>query len=377
MSRLFRSAFGLVGMALALTACPRTGVDPQGNLSSLVAYVTQFNTNEVAVVDAVLKTPLGQPIKVGNGPIRMVLKPTGQQEFLYVLNRTGSTVSFVNRRSGSTEEEVAAGKNPEDMAISPDGRYLFVTSPDAGTVTRINVSSRLADYTLNLPAGFRPGGIAVNPNCPGRGADKTKDCTSVSVYVVNETVTAPATGSSTKVGQVKVLTSSASGIVDGPTINLNGAEKPLKAVSAVDSAGNEILYVTDLALGVGLWRIDMKANTAQIYGSAPVGLTYDAEIAPDGTVYASIPSRNQYVQIKTDGTAQLFPDKPKDTAPEPLALSSDGSELWIGFVGSSTMAYAAIQAGRPLELRGVTYSLESQSKDPPRDIVLAGGRGGN
>lgn len=374
MSRLFRGAFGLVAMTMALTACPRTGVDTGGNLSSLVAYVTQYNTGEVAVVDAVLKTPLGLPIKVGSGPIRLALKPTAQQEYLYVLNQLGSTVSFVNRRSGSTEEEVAAGKSPEDMVISPDGKYLFITSPDAGTVTRINVGSRIADFTLNLPAGFKPNGIAVNPNCPGRGADKTKDCTSVNVYVVNETVTTSA-GTTTKVGQVKMLTSSAAGIVDGPTINLNGAEKPLKAVSSVDSAGNEVLYVTDLALGTGLWRVDMKANTAQQYGSAPAGLTYDAEIGPDGTVYASIPSRNQYVQIKTDGTSQLFPDKPKDTLPQAMALTSDGGELWIGFVGSSTMAYAAIQAGRPLELRGITYSLASQVKDPPRDIVLAAGRG--
>ncbi len=376
MRRLFWGAFGLSALSATLVACPRPGVDPNGNLPSLVAYVTQFNSNEVAVVDAGLKTPMaGKPtIKVGSGPVKLVLKPTGQQEYLYVLNKTGSTVSFVSRRSGETEGEVAAGSQPEDMAISPDGRYLFVTSPDAGTITRINTLNRTADQTLSLGAGFRPSGIAVNPNCPGRGTDKTKDCTSVGVYVVNETVTVTASQSNTvKIGQVEQITSQAAGMVPGPIIQLNGAEKPQRAVAFFDGAAKEDLYVTDINLASNMWRIDMKTNTAQQFGSSPVGLTFDAEVAPDGTVYASIPSRNQYAQIKIDGTSSLFPDKPKDFRPESLALSNDGGELWLGFVGSSTMAYATIEAGRPKELRGITYSLSSQSMDPPRDIVLAGG----
>ena len=361
-------AASALGAAIAgpLAGCPRPAVSAPP--SSLLAYVTQFNTNEIAVIDSVLKTPAANPIKVGAGPIRMALKPTGSQDYLYVLNQTGSTVSFVNRRSGAQEEEVAAGSKPDDIAISPDGKFLFVTSPEAGTLTRIKVTDRFADQTISLGAGFRPRGVAVNPVCT---KDSSGACTAVTVYVVNETVTTSGTGQ-TKIGQVAVLTSQSSGMVVGPTVQLSGAEKPFRAVC--DPQGTS-LFVTDTQLANGLWRIDTKANTGVQFGTAPVGLTHEAVVATDGTVYCTVPSRNQYAQVKPEGGVLLFPDasKIRDTQPEPIAFNSDQSELWIGFVGTSTIQYAAISAGRPLELRSVAYSLSSQSKQPPRDIELAGG----
>ncbi|MBM3267864.1 MAG: YncE family protein [Candidatus Sericytochromatia bacterium] len=374
MSRSLLSTVGLAALLSQLLAgCPGRVALTQTPVS-LFAYITQFNTNEVAVVDAVLKTPTGTPIKVGAGPVKMALKPTGSQEYLYVLNQTGSTVSFVNRRSGSTEEEVAAGTNPDDIAISPDGKWLFVTSPGAGTVTRLNVTSRIADQTLTLGSGFKPRGIVVNPACQKAA---NGDCAALTIYVVNEAVTTQtgSAGNVTKTGQVRVLTSQSSGLVDGPTIQLNGAERPLRAT--IDQAGKN-LFITDTELGSGMWRIDTGSSAAILFGQSPVGQTHDVEVANDGTVYATIPRKNQYVQIKPEGSALLFPDQTKirDTQPEAIAFNHDQSELWIGFIGTSTVAYATVQTGgRLFDLRAVAFSLSSQTKQPPRDIVLAGGAG--
>jgi hypothetical protein len=371
MSRYARFAIPTLVATQILAGCPRPGLTSPP--ASLLAYITQFNTDEIAVVDSVLKNPVGT-IKVGSGPVRMALKPTGSQEYLYVLNQTGSTVSFVNRRSGSTQEDVAAGSRPDDIAISPDGKWLFVTSPEAATLTRINVTSRIADQTFRFGSGFKPRGVAVNPVCQKSGAD----CASLTVYVVNELVSSQtAGGNTTKIGQVRIMTSQASGLVDGPTVQLNGAERPWH--TAIDKAGKN-LFVTDPDLGSGMWRVDLGAgsNVGVLFGSSPVGRTLETVVADDGTLYATIPTTNQYVQVKPEGSALLYPDatKIRDTQPEPIAFNSEQSELWIGFVGTSTVAYASIQSGRPFDLRAVTFSLSSQTKQPPKHIILAGGAGG-
>jgi DNA-binding beta-propeller fold protein YncE len=330
--------------------------------------VAQFNTDQVAVVDTVLKTPR-TPITVGDGPVKLALKPTGSQDYLYVLNQRGNTVSFVNRRSGSKEVEVSAGDRPDDFAISPDGKWLFITNPETPSITRINVASRLADQTLPLP-NYHPRGIAVHPICEKDSA--SGNCNIITLFVVSDQVTQTA-GTQTKTGKVGIVKSQLSGM-SGPTdIQLNGAEKPMRVT--VDGGGN--VYVSDLELGNGIWLVPANTQAARVFGSSPVGLTYDIEVTGDGSaVYASIPRRNQYVQIKApEGTALLFPDTAvvSDTFPEPLAFNSDQSELWIGFVGNSAIAYATIDKGRPKELRAVVYTLNAQTKDPPKDILLAGG----
>ncbi len=87
-------------------------------------------------------------IGVGTTPSAVVVSPDGQR--LYVANTGSSTVSVINTATGQKIDanpsnifstDISVGSSPGALALSPDGKRLYVANTGSGTVSVINTDT--------------------------------------------------------------------------------------------------------------------------------------------------------------------------------------------------------------------------------------------
>jgi DNA-binding beta-propeller fold protein YncE len=93
-------------------------------------------------------------------PYRIVFTPNGQTVIMPDLR--GEEVRFVER---ATHRELGrmpfAGAAPQGIAITPDGRWAFLSLSGAGSVVLIDIAARTV--VRSIPAGPAPDGVAFAP----------------------------------------------------------------------------------------------------------------------------------------------------------------------------------------------------------------------
>ena len=83
-------------------------------------------TNLVYVFDTASHEPLGSESTQGGDAHGMDFTPDGRE--LWVVNRKSSTIAIIDTETDTVKEKVSFfGTAPDLLAISPDGRYAFVT----------------------------------------------------------------------------------------------------------------------------------------------------------------------------------------------------------------------------------------------------------
>lgn len=92
-----------------------------------------------------------------------------QGDVLLVVNKSESSLSFMDVATGAELDRVATGYAPHEVVVSHDGGTAYVTDygtgPRAGrTVTVIDIAGRRASRTLELGTHTRPHGIDVAPD---------------------------------------------------------------------------------------------------------------------------------------------------------------------------------------------------------------------
>src|SRR5579862_419670 len=91
-------------------------------------------------------------------PIEMALSPDGR--VLYVVCQDSDEVRVVDARSGQIVGSVTVGRAPRGIAMSADGRQLYVTNASSDTVSVIDAVALKVAQTL--PTGFEPAGVVVD-----------------------------------------------------------------------------------------------------------------------------------------------------------------------------------------------------------------------
>jgi YVTN family beta-propeller protein len=91
-------------------------------------------------------------------PIEMALSPDGR--VLYVVCQDSDEVRVVDARSGQIVGSVTVGRAPRGIAMSADGRQLYVTNASSDTVSVIDAVALKVGQTL--PTGFEPAGVVVD-----------------------------------------------------------------------------------------------------------------------------------------------------------------------------------------------------------------------
>ena len=82
---------------------------------------------------------------------------------------TAGTVTPISTRTGTAGPAISVGEDPDEIAITPDGRTAYVTNFTSGTVTPISTRTNTAGPAI--PVGVWPQAIAITPD--GRTAYAT------------------------------------------------------------------------------------------------------------------------------------------------------------------------------------------------------------
>lgn len=123
------------------------------------AYVSLSSENKLGIIDTTARR-LVRKVPVGPTPIQMVA--TAGTGLVYVANqgstpKPADTVSVVDAARGRVVATVRTGKGAHGVAMSQDGRYVFVTNIEAGTLSVIETASRQVVATHTVGAG--PNGV--------------------------------------------------------------------------------------------------------------------------------------------------------------------------------------------------------------------------
>ena len=130
------------------------------------------NGKTVRVVDLMTNTIVGAPIQVGLAPAAMAITPDGK--YVYVINYedgnpgTG-TISIIDTLTDTVIKTINGFSGPFGISITPDGKYAYVTNfgsnnfaPFGTTVSVVKLSTNTIKDTITV--GIQPSGIAITPN---------------------------------------------------------------------------------------------------------------------------------------------------------------------------------------------------------------------
>ena len=114
-------------------------------------YIYSINPKDQSII---------KRIYVGGRPLDIALSPDGK--FLYVANVFLNEVQKINTKTDSIVDNITKIDTCRGIAISPDGKYAYVTNVIAGTVSVIDLKTDTKIKTLNV--GRMPTTISVDKN---------------------------------------------------------------------------------------------------------------------------------------------------------------------------------------------------------------------
>lgn len=133
----------------------QVGFSPDGAM----AFVSLSAENSLGIIDTA-KGRLVKKVPVGSTPIQMYATPDARR--VYVANqgtasKPADTVSVVDPQAGKVVATIRTGQGAHGVAISQDGRYVFVTNIEAATLSVIDTGSNRVVATHRVGAG--PNGV--------------------------------------------------------------------------------------------------------------------------------------------------------------------------------------------------------------------------
>jgi YVTN family beta-propeller protein len=153
------AAQALVGESIAVGLTPRAvAVHPDGTFAYVVSIFENgaFGHGAVSVIQTQSKQVVAT-IVVGDNATAAAISPSGGE--LYVLNQTSNSISVIDTSSNAVTASIGVGAGT-DLVVDPNGERLFVAT--LGGIAVISTSERAV--TANLPVSGIPQGIAVSPD---------------------------------------------------------------------------------------------------------------------------------------------------------------------------------------------------------------------
>jgi YVTN family beta-propeller protein len=91
------------------------------------------------VVGASSPQTVTSTVPVGKHPSSVAVAPNGRR--VYVTNHDSGSVSVIDAGSNTVTATVPVGNGPSDVVVSPDGRRIYVTNHDSDSVSVIDTKA--------------------------------------------------------------------------------------------------------------------------------------------------------------------------------------------------------------------------------------------
>ncbi|MGE5225147.1 MAG: cupredoxin domain-containing protein [Omnitrophica WOR_2 bacterium] len=132
--------------------------NPATTRAGLKAYIGLFKDNAVAVLDTTTNRVL-RTISVPTGPHGLVISPDGR--WVYVSSDGDSKVSVIDTTTDRIVDTIEVGKNPHGLAITPDGQIVLAAVFGTSQVVFIYTPQNIIIDQVSVP---NPHNIAISPD---------------------------------------------------------------------------------------------------------------------------------------------------------------------------------------------------------------------
>jgi len=275
-------------------------VVPKGSPAPSYAFITNINSNTVSVINTGNNTFIAT-VPIGINPLGVAVSPDGKNVYVTNANygRRG-TVSVIDTVMNKVTATVDVGDKycPCGIAVTPDGKKLYVASRDINAVSVIDTATNT--ITATVPAGKWPMGVAASPD--GKN-----------VYVTNRysnTVSVIDTATNTVIASVKTEPGPC-----GITVNRDGtkiyvANCESNTISVIDTSSNTVTAT----IPVEEW---------------PMGVA----VTPDGTKIYVANGRSNNVSVIDTATKTVIAAVRVRENPYGIAVTPDGTKVYVANCG--------------------------------------------
>jgi YVTN family beta-propeller protein len=194
-------------------------------------------------------------LQAGSDPENFAVAPDGKT--IYVSNEDDEGVSFLDVASGKLTKTINTGEEPEGVSVSPDGKFVYSTNEADGTVTVIDIAAEKLIKTIKV--GRRPRNVVFTAD--GKHAWVNAENDGAIGYldtVKNELIQTIPLG---KPGEIKPMGLALS--PDGSKLYASTGRG--KMVFVIDTASNK--PVTSFEVGQRPWGIALSADGRTLYSA--------------------------------------------------------------------------------------------------------------
>lgn len=283
-------------------------------------------------------------MKLTYAGLAAILSATGAlaDDQIVIVNKGADTVSIIDAATYESEGEVAVGRNPHEVYVSPDGETAYISdygNSQGTTVSVIDLDTATRTAVWDLQGNRGPHGIWVSND--GEVVWATTETTGTVIELSTET------GELTHVWETNQLTShQLVPTPDGDKLYI--ANIGSASVSVIDRTANTVTTVrTDAGAegidvspdGAEVWVTNRGANNISIIDvatdtvietiSSEGGFPIRAKFTPDGSQVFVSNATSGSVAVFDAATRQYLGSVPVGAVPVGILISPDGERAFI------------------------------------------------
>ncbi len=268
------------------------------------AYVANYGSGTVSVLDTQTNQVVGAPIGVGTEPEAIAIIPNGK--YAYVVNNGSDDVSVIDTETNQVAGSIEVGSEPVAIAITPDGESAYVVNSGSNDVSVIDTQTNQVAGSVEL--GKRPWGIAITPN--GKRAYVSVD--GPQAVAVIDTETNQVIGAPIGVGTTPIPIAITP---DGKRAYVANYEE--NSVSVIDTETNAVIG-SPIKVGIEPWGIS---------------------ISPDGRrAYVANEQEESVSVIDTETNAVIGAPIKVGSEPYVVTITPDGKTAYVANFGTDTVS---------------------------------------
>ena len=149
-------------------------------LAAREIYVSNEKSNTVTIIDGHSLERLAE-VPVGNRPRGIALSPDGK--YLYICASDDDTIQIMGTETREILGTLPSGPDPELLDLSPDGTLMYVANEDDNMVTVVDTANRT--MLAEIPVGVEPEGMGVSHD--GNWIVNTSETTNMAHFISADT----------------------------------------------------------------------------------------------------------------------------------------------------------------------------------------------